>query len=409
MILRSRFWLLTSLRWLPTGLVVPSATLLPLDRGLTVAQVGSLVAFQATAVVLLELPTGALSDTWGRRPVLAGSTVVACAAYLATATAQGYAGFAAASTLMGVFRALDSGPLNAWYVSAVHDDARMTGTSDADRGRAVSVGLSGAGSVLAGSIALGALLAGGLIAWAPTGRSGALVLPYVIAAAMTLVGLVVCLVLVVEPDRPGRVGLAATVAQVPRAVRDGVALVAGSRVLVALVAVELLWGFGLIAYETLTPIRLAEMLGGRGEAGAVMGPVVAGGWAMASVGAVACVPVLRRWGAVRVSVVLKLVQCATVVVMGLALGPVGLVAGYLATYATHVAASAAYESLLHDEVDNQHRGTVLSVVSMAMHPAAATGGIVLGAVATGASTGTAMVVGGLVLAVAAPLFLVRRR
>ena len=409
MTLRSRFWLLTSLRWLPTGLVVPSATLLPLDRGLTVAQVGSLVAFQATAVVLLELPTGALSDTWGRRPVLVGSTVVACAGYLATATAQGYAGFAVASTLMGVFRALDSGPLNAWYVSAVHDEACDAGTSDAERGRTVSGGLSGAGSVLAGSIAVGALLAGGLIAWAPTGRGAALVVPYVVAAATTLVGLVACLALVVEPDRPGRVGLAAIVAQVPRAVRDGVGLVAGSRVLVALVGIELLWGFGLIAYETLTPIRLAELLGGRGEAGAVMGPVVAGGWAMASVGAAACVPVLRRWGAVRVSVVLKLVQCATVVAMGLAAGPVGLVAGYLATYATHVAASAAYESLLHDEVDNQHRGTVLSVVSMAMHPAAAMGGIVLGAVATGASTGTAMIVGALVLAVAAPLFLVRRR
>jgi len=42
-----------------------------------------------------------------------------------------------------------------------------------------------------------------------------------------------------------------------------------------------------------------------------------------------------------------------------------------------------------------------------MHPGASVASVVLGAIATGASPGTALVVGGLVLAAAAPLFLVR--
>lgn len=42
-----------------------------------------------------------------------------------------------------------------------------------------------------------------------------------------------------------------------------------------------------------------------------------------------------------------------------------------------------------------------------MHPGGSIGGIVLGAVATGVSTAFALSVGGLVLAAAAPLFLVR--
>jgi hypothetical protein len=46
---------------------------------------------------------------------------------------------------------------------------------------------------------------------------------------------------------------------------------------------------------------------------------------------------------------------------------------------------------------------------MAMHPGASVGLVVLGAVAASASTGTAMVVGGVVLALAAPLFVVRER
>jgi len=44
-----------------------------------------------------------------------------------------------------------------------------------------------------------------------------------------------------------------------------------------------------------------------------------------------------------------------------------------------------------------------------MHPGASVASVVLGAIATGASPGTALVVGGLVLAAAAPLFLVRER
>jgi hypothetical protein len=106
-------------------------------------------------------------------------------------------------------------------------------------------------------------------------------------------------------------------------------------------------------------------------------------------------------------VVLRIVQGATVAAMGLSGGPVGVVIGLLATYAVHSAAGAIYETLLHERVGAEHRATVLSLSSMAMHPGASVGLVVLGAVATDASPGIAMIVGGVVLALAAPLFLVR--
>ncbi len=156
------------------------------------------------------------------------------------------------------------------------------------------------------------------------------------------------------------------------------------------------------------PLRLAELLGDGSEGAAtLMGPVTAAAWAVSAVGAAMVPWLVGRWSMVAVSVALRLLQGATVVGMGLALGPLGLVTGLLATYALHSASGAIYETLLHEQVDNEHRATVLSLASMVMHPGGAIGGVVLGAVATGASISTAIVVGGIVLAAAAPLFLVR--
>jgi MFS family permease len=402
--LRRRFWVLTGLRWLSTGFIIPVVALLPLQRGLTIAEYGAAAAVQGFVVLVLELPTGGLADALGRKPVFLASAVFALASYVTFALAQVPLAFALAAGLAGVFRALDSGPLNAWYVDAV-----TTATPPEERPLEIARGLSGASTVLGGSIAGGAVAAGGLIAWAPFGRDDSLVVPYVVAVALAVLQIVTT-VLIMSEDRSHRVaGVWRSARATPAAVGAGVKLLRRSRVLRALVAVELFWGFGMITFESLMPIRLSELIADRDLAASVMGPVTAGGWGAAAIGAAVIPLLLRRWSLTAISVTFRLVQGTTVIAMGLAWGPIGLVAGYLATYAVHIAAGVAYETLLHAEVDNDHRATVLSMASMAMQPAGSLGLIVLGAIATGASTGVAMIVGGVVLALAAPLFLVRPR
>ena len=81
--------------------------------------------------------------------------VVAIVGY---ALAQSFWAFVAAGALMGAFRALDSGPLEAWFVDSVHE---TTPGADVDRQ------LSRAGSILGVAIAVGAVLSGVLIWWNP--------------------------------------------------------------------------------------------------------------------------------------------------------------------------------------------------------------------------------------------------
>jgi predicted MFS family arabinose efflux permease len=64
-----------------------------------------------------------------------------------------------------------------------------------------------------------------------------------------------------------------------------------------------------------------------------------------------------------------------------------------------------HPTLLPRQVDGRHRTTVLSMNSMIAQPAGSLGAIVLAAVADGSSVATAMVIGGIICAVAAPLYI----
>jgi MFS family permease len=394
---RRRFLVLLALRWFPVGLWAPITVLLPLDRGLTLAQAGLAFSLQGFVVLGLELPTGGLSDSWGRRPVLLLAGVVALGSTALVAMAHTFAMFAAAAVVQGVYRALDSGPLESWYV-----DAALAADPDVKLER----GLSAGGTAIGLAIGAGALTTGGIVAWVQLPGVPTLVQPTLLSLIVQLASLVAVALLMREiPPLGGRRTLLVSVREVPAVVTEGVRLVRRSRVLLALVAVELCWGFGMVTFEQLTPVRLAELLGGSRAAAAITGPASSAAWLAAAFGA-ALVPVLSaRIGVAFTAGVLRLAQGAAVAGMGLLAGPAGVLTGYLAAYLVHGASGPVHMTLLHREVSGKHRSTVMSVNSMIAQPAGALGLILLTALATATSVSTAIVAGAVVLAMAAPLYL----
>jgi MFS family permease len=391
MSLRTRFWLLTALRWFPTGLIIPVSVLLPLARGLSIAQVGATMAAQGVVVLLLELPTGSLTDTLGRRPVFLLSAGVAIASLLVKSVATTFAGFAVAWALQGVFRALDSGPLEAWYVDA----DRAAG---ADQAR-IARGLSSAGAVTGLAIAAGALLGGGLVAWTPGGGAAALAAPVQAAAVVTLLQLVAGAALMREAPRPADAPPPAWIATL----RDGLRMVLAPGALRRLAGVSALTGIGMVAFEVFMPVRLEAFTGQSTQAGAAMGPVTAAAWAASAAGAAATAALVRRVAPRRLSTGLYAVQALAVVGMALAGGPAALVAAFLAVYLVHVGAGSTYNALVHDEVADSHRATALSVMSLAMQGAGAVANVGLGLVAEHAGAPAALVVGAVGIAAGAAL------
>ncbi|WP_082772205.1 MFS transporter [Actinoplanes sp. TFC3] len=392
---RRRFLFLLALRWLPVGLLIPISALLPLDRGLTLAQYGSAAALQGMVVLFLELPTGGLSDALGRRPVLLLAGMIEIGALSLLTIADTVTMFVLFFALQGVYRALDSGPLEAWYV-----DHALAADEAAD----IETGLSHSNAVLGVAIGAGALLSGGLVALVSIN------LPVYVALGLQ-VGSLVAVVTVMTEDRPGR-GMAALISSVrgvPAAIGGALGLLRRSRVIVALVSVELFWGFGMVAFETLTPVRLADVLRSTDRASALMGPVGSAGWLASAAGA-ALIPLLaRRIGAPWTGFVLRLLQGATVAMMGLLAGPVGVITGYLLCYTVHGASGAVHSGLLHRQVEGPYRASLLSLNSMVSQPAGALGVIGLTALAGATSLVVSLLTGAIVLALAAPLYLAARR
>lgn len=394
---RRRYLVLHGLRWLPVGFMIPVMILLLLERGLTLPQVGLAAAAQGLVVLALELPTGGLADALGRKPVLVGATLVNLGSMVIFLFADSFGLFLLSFVLQGIFRALDSGPLESWYV-----DAALAADPDAP----IERGLSGGGVALGVAIAGGALLSGGLVELGPIGPVSALTLPVVVAIALEVVALVSLLLLMVEIRPAGGVStLRGSLQAVPGVIGGAFGLLRRSRIVLALVAVELFWGFGMVTFEALLPVRLSEVLGDPDRAAALLGPTGSAAW-LASAGGAALIMYVSRWLGVPLSAgLLRILQGATVVGMALLAGPAGIIAAYLLCYAIHGASNPMHMGLLHRQVDGPYRNSVVSLNSMMAQPAGALGGVLLTALAAATTVSTAMVVGAVVLAVAAPLYL----
>ncbi|MEV4628687.1 MFS transporter [Micromonospora sp. NPDC049523] len=394
---RGRYLVLLGLRWFPVGLMIPVGTLLMLERGLTLPQVGLVVAAQGLVVLVLELPTGGLADAIGRKPVLVLASLLCLASVALLIFVDSVGLFLLVFVLQGIFRALDSGPLDSWYVDAV-----LAADPDAD----IERGLGGGGAVLGVAVGAGALLSGGLVALGPIGGFSALTVPVVVAFVFEVIALVALVVLLPEVRQArGVAALRDSLRGVPTAIGGAFGLLRRSRILLALVAVELFWGFGMVTFETLLPVRLSEVVGNPDDAAALLGPAGSVAWLASAAGAGLAPVIARRIGVAPTAALLRIVQGATVVGMGLLAGPVGVIAAYLACYLVHGASNPLHMGLLHRQVDGPYRTSVISLNSMVSQPAGALGGVVLTAVAGATSVTTAMLVGAVVLAVAAPLYL----
>jgi MFS family permease len=355
-----RFVLLTALRWLPVGFVVPVTVLLAASRGLSPVEIGLAFTAHGVVIVLLELPTGGLADALGRRPVLLLSGVLNLAGLVLLALAQDPWGFAVAYAVIGVGRALDSGPLEAWFVDALHE---------ADPGADPARGLSRAGVADGAALAVGALAGGGL----PLLFGQSLVAPFVAAAGFTAVGLVAVALLVV-PVGPVRTStgpweaLRGGVADVPRVVTTALRLAARERTLRLLMLIALGTGPVLVSIELLAPLRFAELVGGEAAGGQAYSVVVTLGFGAAALGSALALQARRAAGGSsrRATAALMVVAAGGLALMAVDGSVVVLAAGALVFSLCNGASWPLRKHLLHERVDAAHRATMVSASSLAL-------------------------------------------
>ncbi|MGH9243254.1 MAG: MFS transporter [Acidimicrobiales bacterium] len=391
--LRRRFVLLTGLRWLPTGFVAPLLVLLPLSRGLTLAQVGLAFACYGGTTAVLELPTGGLADALGRRPVLVLSSAMHLAFFALMLVADGLPLWIVVATLGGVARALDSGPLEAWYVD---ETRRLDPAADIFHGLSRAAAIEGAGLALAA-------VAGGLLPVAFGGNLNAAVTAALAAQGLHLVAVST---LMTEHRQAHRGALATAFGGVPAVIRGGAALGLGPGPVRLLLGGSLVWGITLVGVEVLWQPRFTDLLGGRSDTGP-LGFLLAGAFLAAAVGSAAA-PRLARLvggGTSRSALACTLAQ-ATAYVGLAAAGHIALAApAFLAVYLLNGARSPFHHELLHEHVSAERRSTMLSANSLTLQGGSFVSSLTLPALATAAGIPWAWALGAGVLAASALLYL----
>jgi MFS family permease len=248
-------------------------TLFLLDAGLSNLEAFAANAFFTAGMVLFEVPTGVVADSWGRRAsfllgtvTLAGSTFLY---YLLWQYSAPFWWWAAVSVLLGLGFTFFSGAVEAWLVDALQYSG-YDGTLETVLGR---------GQMVSGIAMLAGSVAGGVIAQATN-----LGVPFLLRVAVLLAMFVVAFLLMHDvgftPERSAR-PLAATRAVLKASVDGGLR---HPPVRYIMLAAPFTQGVGIYVFYALQPYLLElygdpEAYGVAGLAAAIVaGADVVGGW-----------------------------------------------------------------------------------------------------------------------------------
>ena len=394
--IRNRYLVLSQFIWLPTSLIVGVNTLFLLDGGLSNVEVFAANAIYTLGLVLFEIPTGMVADTWGRRAsYLVGAAIqlVGNLLYFWMWHTKGpFWGWGLASLLLGFGYTFFSGALEAWLVDALAD-AGYHGELDP---------IFAKSQIVTGVAMLVGTIAGGFIA-----QIAALGTPYLVRAGLQLVSFVVAFAIMKDVGfTPERAALGKQVRALARAGwQHGLK---NRPVRWVMLAAPFYMGTGIYGFYAAQPYLL-ELFGDQRAIG--IAGIAAAGIAATQVAGGFAVPAIRRLVPRRTDI---LIACAAITVVSLLL--VGLVPHFAVVvvllvvwaigYAVNMPVRQAYVNAL---IPSRERATVLSFDSMVN----STGGVafqpILGHVADTAGYAASYVVSSAVACLGVPFLLLARR
>jgi MFS family permease len=395
--IRNVYLVLSQFIWLPTSLIVGINTLFLLDGGLTNVEAFAANAIYTLGLVLFEIPTGMIADTWGRRTsYLLGAAIqlVGNLVYYWMWYSKGpFWGWGAASLLLGCGYTFFSGALEAWLVDALKETG-YDGELDPIFAR---------NQIVTGVAMLVGTIAGGFIA-----QIAMLGTPYLVRAGLQLVSFVVAFAVMKDigfaPERGG--GL---VKQVKSLAGAGWTYGIKNRpVRWVMLAAPFYMGTGIYGFYAAQPYLL-ELFGDQKAIG--IAGIAAAGIAATQVAGGFAVPAIRRRFRRRTHI---LITCAALTVASLALMGVihnfAVVVALLVVWAvTFAATTPVRQAYINALIPSRERATVLSFDSMVD----STGGVVfqpiLGKVADASGYAASYLVSGAIAVFALPFLVLARR
>jgi MFS transporter, DHA1 family, quinolone resistance protein len=261
-IIERNYQIVIALSWFATALPGAIVILFAQSRGLTLSDIGLYMAVYGATVAVLDIPTGNVADCVGRKRVTLLAYAISALSTGLLWTADSLLVFLICAALKGLARALGSGSLEAWFVN----EQRLI-----DPNIDLQPAYARANTIALLSLSLSSL-AGGLLPSLLTNTTSVntvsqspLAWVLLISAALHLLTLCVAWLVIRETnhapmrfDKAVSVGIVST----PHAFVEAIALIRNNRMLVYLLSLNAITGIILAATETFTqPFFVAHFKG----------------------------------------------------------------------------------------------------------------------------------------------------
>lgn len=397
------------IHWFAMGLVVPVFAIFQLDRGLTLSQVGLNVAILSIVVAVLELPTGGLSDTLGRRTVYLLSLAAQITAAIILIVAFQPVAILGGFVFLGAARALSSGCMDAYFVDA------FSGVASAD---GLQRFLARLGAVIPLALAVGGV-AGGFLAdtrfsrdiwWGSvTLDQYSLLFLVVIAVLVIQVGLTRALV-PAEAQRPGFSGFVSGMKALPATVRSAYRHGVTNRLVLLLLLGAASWGIAFSALEQYWQ-PFVDGLTSADSPTRLFGVLTGGYFLVGAIGSLTANGLFRIVGphyATAVTV-LRVIIGGLFVMLSLSETVTTFAIMYFALFFLNGISSSPEQTLLNTNIPAEVRSTVLSVESLFLQAGGGVAALVWGIVSQHFSISLAWQLGGAIFIVSGAFYLVVAR
>ncbi len=242
--------------WFIVGITLPIMVLYMTSKGLDLFQVGMTLSVYSATIIVLELPTGGLSDSLGRKKVYMCSLVVSIFSGSVLLFATGLPMFLVGFLLYGVARALSSGSMDAWFVDefALRNPGGNLQKALATANVFIPMGI-GAGSLLGGVLPM---LTSGLtesVDWMSPYSANILLMVTLLALQ-----LVTTSVLVQERALKGQGTASSGLKAFPAVLSDAMVFGVKDRFTLVMMISSAFLGFGLLSVELLWQPRTLELM-----------------------------------------------------------------------------------------------------------------------------------------------------
>jgi MFS family permease len=358
------------LHWAAVGLMTSVLSLMILSRGVGLSSLGALMGLSSLVVVILEFPSGVVSDLLGRKRIYLISIGFSLLARAGLLAAYGFWPVALAFSMYSISRALSSGSIEASYI----DDYIEAKGKDSLH-RLMSAMNAGDTIGLAAGAFLGGLLPMAWDLWFPGSNrydGNLLAQIAVLLALAAFTGLT-------AKERKRPIGPREKILPY---VKETLNVMIRNPILLALAAGSWVWGFAFSAVEMLWQPRLKEILGSESQSW-IFG-LVNGLYYLAALGGVLLFEALAGLRKIRPFKAIAAFRAACgflILVLAAQKAPLPFGFFYLLMFAFNGAAGIPESTAFNAEVPEARRSSLLSLVSLLVQLGGAAGSFGFGILA----------------------------